>query len=111
MKQYAIRSGANLKAGLHLLFLMQNRSTKRFLTYTQPLEQDSTSNTAHGIYVRYYCAIFSYKFLTRRARMALRTARTMTPTSAKMAAHISATPMAPRARQANLMTRANTMFW
>ena len=111
MKQYAIRSGANLKAGLHLLFLMQNRSTKRFLTYTQPRKQGSTNNTAHGIHARYYYAIFTYKFLTRRARMALRTARTMTPTSAKMAAHILATPMAPRARHTNLMTRANTIFW
>ena len=32
--------------------------------------------------------IFSYKSLTRRARMALSTARIITPTSAKMAAHM-----------------------
>ena len=46
-----------------------------------------------------------------RARVALRTASTITPTSAKMASHIPARPRAPRARQAALMARAKTMFW
>ena len=52
-----------------------------------------------------------YSFLTNSARMALRTARTMTPTSAKMASHMLAAPRATRARQASLTPMAKTMFW
>ena len=53
---------------------------------------------------------FIYRLCTRSARIALSTARTITPTSAKIAAHMFAMPSAPSARQANLMTSANTMF-
>ena len=42
--------------------------------------------------------------------MAFSTAMTMTPTSAKMAAHILAMPMAPNTRHRPLMPSANTMF-
>ena len=35
----------------------------------------------------------------------------MTPTSAKIAAHMLVIPRAPRIRQANFTTRAKTMFW
>lgn len=45
------------------------------------------------------------------ARVALSTASTMTPTSAKMAVHMFAMPRAPSTRQANLTASANTMFW
>ncbi len=42
--------------------------------------------------------------------MALRTARTITPTSAKIAAHMLAAPRATSARQANFTMSAKTMF-
>ena len=42
--------------------------------------------------------------------MAFRTASTITPTSAKIAAHMFAAPTATSARQANFTTRENTMF-
>ena len=42
--------------------------------------------------------------------MALSTARIITPTSAKMAAHMFVIPAAVRARQANFTMRENTMF-
>ena len=51
-----------------------------------------------------------YRLCTRSARIALSTASTITPTSAKIAAHMFAMPSAPSARQANLITSANTMF-
>ena len=51
-----------------------------------------------------------YRLCTRSARIALSTASTITPTSAKIAAHMFAIPSAPSARQANLITSANTMF-
>ena len=44
------------------------------------------------------------------ARIALSTAMTITPTSAKIAAPMSAMPSAPSSRQANLTPRAKTMF-
>ena len=53
----------------------------------------------------------AYSFFTKRARTALRTARTMTPTSAKMASHMLARPRAPRSRHRPLTPMANTMFW
>ena len=53
----------------------------------------------------------SHSLRTNRARMALRMARIITPTSAKMASHILAMPTAPRAIQANLTVRAKAMFW
>ena len=43
--------------------------------------------------------------------MALSTASTITPTSAKMPSHILATPTAVSSRQAILMPMAKTMFW
>ena len=43
-----------------------------------------------------------YRLCTRSARTALSTASTMTPTSAKIAAHMLATPTATRARQEEL---------
>ena len=54
--------------------------------------------------------ICSYSFFTNSARMALSTARIITPTSAKMASHILAMPSAPRTRQMSLMPMANTIF-
>ena len=45
-----------------------------------------------------------------KARIALSTAITMTPTSAKMANHIFAIPSAPRIKQITLIPMANTMF-
>ena len=53
----------------------------------------------------------AHRFLTNRARMALRTARTMTPTSAKMASHMLARPRAPRTRHRAFTPMAKTMFW
>ena len=50
------------------------------------------------------------QLLYRRARIAFRTASTITPTSAKMAAHMLATPNATSARQPNFTTSENTMF-
>ena len=44
------------------------------------------------------------------ARIAFNTAMIMTPTSAKMAAHMLVMPAAVRASQLNLMIRENTMF-
>ena len=49
---------------------------------------------------------FAYRFLTISARMALSTASTITPTSAKIAAHILAMPSAPRIRHSTLMPMA-----
>lgn len=53
---------------------------------------------------------FSQSFFTNNARIAFRTARIITPTSAKMASHMSANPSAPRARQISLIPIAKTMF-
>ena len=65
--------------------------------------------------VRFFLLIWGkvavYRFLTKRARMALSTARIMTPTSAKMASHMLAMPSAPSTRQISLMPMAKTMFW
>ena len=51
-----------------------------------------------------------FHFFTRSARIAFSTASTITPTSAKMAAHMSAAPTATSTRQANFTASANTMF-
>ena len=51
-----------------------------------------------------------HSFLTNSARMALSTARIITPTSAKMASHILANPRATSTRHASLMPMAKTMF-
>ncbi len=51
-----------------------------------------------------------HSFLTNRQRMALSTARIITPTSAKIARYILAMPTAPSTRQANLTPSAMTMF-
>ena len=53
----------------------------------------------------------SYSPLTNRARMAFKTARIMTPTSANTASHMLAKPRATRARQISLMPMAKMMFW
>ena len=53
---------------------------------------------------------YRHSFSTKRARIALRTARIMTPTSAKMASHILADPRATSTRQASLTPIAKTMF-
>ena len=57
-----------------------------------------------------YGSFFRARSLVYRARVALSTASTITPTSAKMAVHMLAMPTAPSTRQANLMASANTMF-
>ena len=44
-----------------------------------------------------------YRFFTNRARIAFRTARIITPTSAKIAIHMLAIPMAPRSRNNTLI--------
>ena len=49
---------------------------------------------------------FRYRFLTISTRMALSTASTITPTSAKIAAHILVMPSAPRIRHSTLMPMA-----
>lgn len=51
-----------------------------------------------------------YKSFTLNALIAFRTAIIITPTSAKIASHILAKPTAPRKRQPNLITSANTIF-
>ena len=51
--------------------------------------------------------MLSFYSLYFKARMALRTAIIMTPTSAKMAAHMFARPNAVSARQPNLMMSEN----
>ena len=56
------------------------------------------------------CIMISQSFLTNRQRIAFSTARTITPTSAKMARYIFAMPNAPSTRQINLISSANTMF-
>ena len=48
--------------------------------------------------------------LVKSARIAFRTAMTITPTSAKMASHMLAMPNAPRIRQSTLTPMANQMF-
>lgn len=53
----------------------------------------------------------SYRFFTNRQRIALSTARIITPTSAKIARYIFAMPIAPSARQANLTISAMAIFW
>ena len=52
----------------------------------------------------------NYSFLTNNARIALRTSRIITPTSAKIANHILATPMAPNTRQINFTPMAKIIF-
>lgn len=56
------------------------------------------------------CARPGHSFCTNRARMALSTARIITPTSAKMASHMLAIPRAPSTRHTPLTPRAKTMF-
>ena len=51
-----------------------------------------------------------YSLFTNSARMALSTARIITPTSANMASHMLAIPRAPRIRHSPLMPRAKAMF-
>lgn len=51
-----------------------------------------------------------HNFSTNNALIALSTAITITPTSAKMASHIPAMPSAPSSRQISFMPIANTMF-
>ena len=53
---------------------------------------------------------YFYRSCTRRARMALSTARTITPTSAKIPIHILATPTATSSRHNSLTPREKTMF-
>ena len=53
----------------------------------------------------------AYSLCTYSARMALSTARTITPTSANIAAHMLAIPSAPSIRQSAFTPRANAMFW
>ena len=50
-------------------------------------------------------------FFTNSARMALKTARIMTPTSAKTASHMLAKPNATSTRQTSFTPMANAMFW
>ena len=52
-------------------------------------------------------SVFYFAF---SARMAFNTARTITPTSAKMASHILAIPNAPKSRQSNFTPNANQIF-
>lgn len=78
-------------------------------------QQNPVFYTIHldNIRIEYRIFIFSlfyYKLCTRSARIAFKTAMIITPTSAKIAAHIFAIPTAPNARHANLMTNANTIF-
>lgn len=51
-----------------------------------------------------------YSFETLNARIALRTASIITPTSAKIASHILAIPTAVSARQANFITSEKIIF-
>ena len=51
-----------------------------------------------------------HRFFTLRARIALMTAITMTPVSAKIASHILAIPKALRIRQTTLTPMAKMMF-
>ena len=80
----------------------------------------SFKTTMGGSYFYLFFCVFCSKthasfFLSRSfvysALVALSTARTMTPTSAKMAVHILAMPSAPRTRQMPLTPSAKTMFW
>ena len=80
----------------------------------------SFKTAAGGSLFAYFLFVFCSKnhasfFLSRSlvysALVALSTARTMTPTSAKMAVHILAMPSAPRTRQTPLTPSAKTMFW
>ena len=52
----------------------------------------------------------NYSLWTNKARIAFKTARIITPTSAKIASHILAMPMAPNARQINFTPMAKTIF-
>ena len=52
----------------------------------------------------------SYRFLTNSARMALSTARIITPTSANTASHMFANPRATSTRQASFTPMATIMF-
>lgn len=54
--------------------------------------------------------VFRYASFTFRHLIAFSTAMTMTPTSAKIAAHMFAIPIAPRIRHTAFTTRANTIF-
>ncbi len=54
--------------------------------------------------------LLPYNFFTNRQRIAFRTARIITPTSAKIARYILAMPTAPNIRQANLTPRASVIF-
>ena len=66
-----------------------------------------TGVTAQISFIRIdFCHFVSssfYRFFTNRARIAFRTARIITPTSAKIAIHMLAIPMAPRSRNNTLI--------
>ena len=81
--------GCDLGAFLCLITLLREK----------PKQQESHRVTKLSAFAR--CAIDLIEF---------RTARTITPTSAKIASHIFAIPSAPSSRQPNLTASANTMF-
>ena len=54
--------------------------------------------------------LINYNFFTNSARMALRTAMIITPTSANTASHILAKPRATSTRQASFTPMATTIF-
>lgn len=85
---------------------------KRAAQYMQP---GISGNGGNIIYhppfpgaLTYFAA---YSLCTYSARMALSTARTITPTSANIAAHMLAMPSAPSIRQSAFTPRANAIFW
>lgn len=66
--------------------------------------------TRKEIFSTYFLNFKSLSLYSFKARVALRTASTITPTSAKMASHMPAIPSAPKIRQIAFIARANTMF-
>ena len=91
-------------------FLIFNRRAMHTPAWTRAKPRCRGAHRAPAFILFPYSSRARYRLCTRSARIALSTASTFTPTSAKSAAHMFARPSAPSARQANLTASAKTMF-
>ena len=91
-------------------FSIFNRRAMRTPAWTRAKPRCRGAHRAPAFILSPYSSLARYRLCTRSARIALSTASTITPTSAKIAAHMFARPSAPSARQANLTASAKTMF-
>ena len=91
-------------------FSIFNRRAMRTPAWTRAKPRCRGAHRAPAFILSPYSSRARYRLCTGSARIALSTASTITPTSAKIAAHMFARPSAPSARQANLTASAKTMF-